>query len=221
MPRPDRPMVAVIESGSRLYGLARPDSDRDIRFIWRESKNDLCGLETPPQSFNSKEPDEQGWSLRMFMNLAAKGSPNILELLYADPRFVEDSSYQWAMLRSNRDLILSEQIRTKTIGFATGELRRLEKSFVSEKEYDYKAAMHCLRLLRQCHDLFLDKTFNPTLDNYRQLWLMNVRNGVQTFSFTMSQIDNALGMLKRVHCPFPEQPNFPEWNNLCIQLHDF
>ncbi|MEM7371765.1 MAG: nucleotidyltransferase domain-containing protein [Bacteroidota bacterium] len=67
-------------SGSRAYGLNRPESDTDIRGVFLFPKRLYYGLNYVPQVANESN-DIVFYELRRFVELLSKNNPNILELL--------------------------------------------------------------------------------------------------------------------------------------------
>lgn len=79
-------LLYACESGSRAWGLASPDSDYDVRFIYRRppewyldlrKQKDMIG---PIMELNN-ELDLVGWDLRKFLTHVAGSNANVLEWL--------------------------------------------------------------------------------------------------------------------------------------------
>lgn len=216
--------VVQIVAGSRMYGTATPDSDTDIRFVWKESLADLAGLKQPDQAINriSREgDDEQGWCLRLFMNLALKGSPNILELLWAPQECVRVWTPDWEALIAHRKACLSTHLRAPYLGFATSELRRFERSIQDEHIYDAKAGMHCLRLLWGGRQLIETGTLSPRLEGAMANTARNIRNRsipapilVRAIQQEMSELDASVR-----ESVLPAEPDYATWDALCRKLY--
>jgi predicted nucleotidyltransferase/uncharacterized protein YndB with AHSA1/START domain len=80
------------ESGSRAWDFASPDSDYDVRFLYRHSLDWYLSLseqrdviETPIEGVY----DVNGWELRKALQLALKGNPVLLEWLSSPIRYLE------------------------------------------------------------------------------------------------------------------------------------
>jgi len=80
------------ESGSRAWDFASPDSDYDVRFLYRHPKDWYLSLneqrdviETPIEGAY----DVNGWDLRKALRLAQKGNPVLFEWLSSPIRYIE------------------------------------------------------------------------------------------------------------------------------------
>lgn len=75
-------ILARVVVGSRLHGLALPDSDTDVRRVW---VTDIAEMLSPwPPDAPEMAPEEDGWELRHFVGLLVKGNPTVLEVLASD-----------------------------------------------------------------------------------------------------------------------------------------
>ena len=88
-------LIFVTNFGSKLYGLATPESDIDIKGIYLPSKKD-CYLQTIKKSFSyksksdnikskntSSDIDIEVWSLHYFLHLIQTGDTGALDILHA------------------------------------------------------------------------------------------------------------------------------------------
>ncbi len=75
-------ILLAVESGSRAWGFASPDSDYDVRFIYMREPEDYLRID-PMKSVIEWKLDEvldiNGWDLTKSLQAFAKGNPNILE----------------------------------------------------------------------------------------------------------------------------------------------
>ena len=92
-------LLLVAVTGSQLHGLARPDSDLDVRYVSIEPTSSLLALGSgnkggyswngpgevkPPSSYKDLAKnglDVQGWELGQFLSLCLKSNPSVLEVL--------------------------------------------------------------------------------------------------------------------------------------------
>jgi predicted nucleotidyltransferase len=78
-------ILFAVESGSRAWGFASPDSDYDIRVVYVRPLNWYLGLEEKrPDTWNRQMPgdlDIAAWDLRKALGNALKGNPSFLEWL--------------------------------------------------------------------------------------------------------------------------------------------
>jgi predicted nucleotidyltransferase len=78
-------ILFAVESGSRAWGFASPDSDYDVRAVYARPLDWYLGLEeNPPDTWNRQMPgdlDISAWDLRKALRHALKGNPAFLEWL--------------------------------------------------------------------------------------------------------------------------------------------
>lgn len=129
--------ILEIKTGSHLYGLSTPSSDKDYTGIflapWKyhiglhkleqvdlgiESK-----LENGKNSF--KAVDRTFYELKRFAALAAGSNPNIIELLFVDEDNIIYINEYGRKLLDNRYLFLSQKLIEKFSGFANSQKHKL------------------------------------------------------------------------------------------------
>lgn len=74
----DRALVYL--TGSHLYGLNTPESDKDYTLIYFDAADDRRVFRQYPEVKHSTGNDHKLYSLRKFASLVAVGNPNIVEL---------------------------------------------------------------------------------------------------------------------------------------------
>lgn len=75
-------IIMAIESGSRAWGFASPDSDYDVRFIYVRNKEDYLKLEGIRDVIEWKLDevlDINGWDVKKALQLIHKSNPTIFE----------------------------------------------------------------------------------------------------------------------------------------------
>lgn len=80
-------ILFACESGSRAWGFASPDSDYDIRFIYKHYLEYYLSLweKTDVIEFMTEDDlDGSGWDLRKTVRLLAKSNASLLEWLHGD-----------------------------------------------------------------------------------------------------------------------------------------
>ena len=76
----------AVESGSRAWGFASPDSDYDIRFIYKNSPDWYLSLWKKPdviEFMTDQDLDGSGWDLAKALKLLAKSNAPLIEWLYS------------------------------------------------------------------------------------------------------------------------------------------
>lgn len=77
-------ILHAIESGSRAWGFASPDSDYDVRFIYVRPKNDYLRLEKKRDVIEweiNDIYDINGWDISKFLQLTHNSNPTVFEWL--------------------------------------------------------------------------------------------------------------------------------------------
>lgn len=120
-------LIYKVIAGSRAYGLDSPSSDLDMRGVCIPPRRYLLGLSQFEQwEQREAQGDTVIYALVKFVRLALACNPNIIELLYVEPRhvlFVNDYGHR---LLQHRDRFLSKQVRHTFAGYALSQLKRIE-----------------------------------------------------------------------------------------------
>lgn len=114
--------------GSRAYGTHRPDSDYDLKGLVIPPREYFMGFMKNPQKVNiiTREPyDMVLFGLRKFMTLAADCNPNIIEVLFTDPKHHWICTPLADKLLANRRLFLSQKAKHTFSGYAMSQLKRM------------------------------------------------------------------------------------------------
>lgn len=120
--------------GSQAYGTALPESDTDEKGIYCQSKDDLLGLKYQEQL--NPDKDTSYYEVRRFVDLCGSANPNILEMLFADDKFIKQTSPAFEIIRKNKHIFLTKQCKNSFGGYAVGQIKRakgLDKKMNWEK----------------------------------------------------------------------------------------
>lgn len=99
-------ILYAVESGSRAWGFASPDSDYDIRFIYKHDLNYYLSLweQTDVIEFMTADDlDGSGWDLRKTVKLLAKSNAPLLEWLFSPVVYFENEAFVTQMRRLAQD----------------------------------------------------------------------------------------------------------------------
>ena len=156
--------------GSTVHGTHVPSTDPDCI-----DDIDVQGICIPPfeyyyglKQFGSKGTVEimKGvWDIVLFeftksIRMLKQGNPNILSLLWLDPKYYLHVSPLGQMIINNRDAFVGKHVYHSYAGYARGQMHRMEhaackgymgakrKELVAKHGYDTKNAAHLIRLLR-------------------------------------------------------------------------
>ena len=117
-------LILLALTGSHSYGLAIESSDRDYKGIFIAPREYYLGMQNIEQKdkgwneegngnfpYLNNNKDTVAYELKKYLMLASKCNPNILELLFEDPRFymfVGPAGYE---LIKYRDIFLSKKVK--------------------------------------------------------------------------------------------------------------
>lgn len=169
-------IVFLVVAGSHAYGLNTEESDLDIRGISMGTPDSILGMESF-DIFENKNTDTVIYSMKRFMELAMKGAPNVLEILFSNPENILYCDKKIGkMLLDNRDMFLSKRIYYSFKGYAKNALKDAEKKLETDVKKADKYAMHFVRLHLEVEEMLRTGSFNDVLDRNRNM-LMWIRNG--------------------------------------------
>lgn len=99
-------ILYAVESGSRAWGFASPDSDYDIRFIYKHDLEYYLSLWDKPDTIEfmtAEDLDGSGWDLRKTVKLVAKSNASLLEWLHSPVVYYENEDFMSALRNLARD----------------------------------------------------------------------------------------------------------------------
>ena len=82
-------ILHAVESGSRAWGFASPDSDYDVRFVYVRKKEDYLRLDEPKDTIDwqlDEVLDINGWDLKKALKQFAKGNHINVSLISGIPK---------------------------------------------------------------------------------------------------------------------------------------
>lgn len=169
-------IVFLVVAGSHAYGLNTEESDLDIRGISMGTPDSILGMESF-DIFEDKNTDTVIYSMKRFVELAMKGAPNVLEILFSNPENILYCDEKIGkMLLDNRDMFLSKRIYYSFKGYAKNALKDAEKRLETNPKKANKYAMHYIRLCLEVITLLNSNDLTDVLKNNRDM-LMWIRNG--------------------------------------------
>jgi len=89
-------VLYAVESGSRAWGFASPDSDFDIRFIYLRPQDWYLSVQHRRdvlEAMVDPELDFAGWDLPKALVLLRKSNPSLVEWLYSPIVYTENSEF--------------------------------------------------------------------------------------------------------------------------------
>ena len=89
-------ILYAVESGSRAWGFASPDSDYDIRFIYKHDLDYYLSLWEKNDTIEFMTEDDldgSGWDLRKTVRLLAKSNAPLLEWIFSPVVYYENEAF--------------------------------------------------------------------------------------------------------------------------------
>ena len=147
-------ILLAVESGSRAWGFASPDSDYDVRFIYIRRLEDYLRLDAIRDVIELPIDDVldiNGWDLQKTLRLLHKSNPTLFEW-FSSPIVYQETEFADKF----RDLMIQYFSSKKTlyhyISMAEGNYREyLKGDFVRAKKYFYvlRPVLACQWILNQ------------------------------------------------------------------------
>jgi predicted nucleotidyltransferase len=220
--------------GSISHGVYVPDhiDDKDVFGIFIPPKEYLIGLDT----WDHYESVEAEWdylyySIKKFFDLALRGNPNVLSLLWLEPQFYRVRTSLGMEIVENRGIFTSKESYHNFIGYAHDQMRRMThlqtKGYMGKKRkelaekfgYDCKNAAHCIRLLKMGIEFLVDGKLNVWRDTDRDQ-LLEIKLGkwpLQRVQETAGQLFE-LAEVAYARSNLPAEPNRKQANELLVSI---
>jgi len=111
-------------AGSQAYGTATPQSDMDIRGVYRIPKNQRLSLLDIPKEISNDSQDIKYYELEKFIKLAADCNPSIIELMWLPDDCIKIQTSLMDKLIENRNLFISKKAYHTFNGYAYSMLHK-------------------------------------------------------------------------------------------------
>lgn len=218
-------IVLLVVAGSHAYGLNTETSDLDIRGISMGTPDLILGMESF-DVFEDKNTDTIIYSMKRFMELAMKGAPNVLEILFSRPENTLHCNEKIGkMLLDNRDMFLSKRVYYSFRGYAKNALKDAEKRLENEPKKADKYAMHYIRLCLEVIALLNGNDLTDTLKNNRDMlmWIRNgsMRNGNKFSEGFYESVEDFENLLEKVYqnSPLPDTVDVKKVSGLLVEMN--
>ena len=133
-------ILHAVESGSRAWGFASPDSDYDVRFVYVRKKEDYLRLDEPKDTIDwqlDEVLDINGWDLKKALKQFAKGNATLFE--WSGSPIVYRTTEEWAKIRKvSEQYFLEKAAIYHYYGTANNTYHEyLQRELVRYKKYFY------------------------------------------------------------------------------------
>lgn len=154
-------VLLAVESGSRAWGFASPDSDYDVRFIYVRPEKDYLRLEDVRDVIElpiNDELDINGWDLQKTLRLLYRSNPTLFEW-FSSPIIYVETEFANQFREIMTDYFSTKKSLYHYISMAEGNYREfLRGEMVKAKKYFY-----VLRPVLACRWVLDRKTPPPML----------------------------------------------------------
>lgn len=139
----DVKVLYAIESGSRAWGFASPNSDYDVRFIYAHPRDWYLAVDLEDRRDVIEYPivdeiDINGWDIRKALKLYWKSNPAFIEWLQSPIVYVDDGKFAKAAREMMPRIASSQKGIYHYRHMAKGNFREyLKKDIVPLKKYFY------------------------------------------------------------------------------------
>ncbi len=152
-------ILLAVESGSRAWGFASPDSDYDVRFIYVQRPEEylrIDGTEEVIEWHLDETLDINGWDLRKALLAFGKGNPNVME--WTNSPIVYRKADDWEEIRTVAMSYFSEKA---ALCHYYGTAKSTLQNHLMGEQIRYKKYFYALRPLFCCRWIELYHTVPP------------------------------------------------------------
>jgi predicted nucleotidyltransferase len=143
-------ILLACETGSRAWGFPSPDSDFDVRVIYKHDKDWYLSLtekkDTIEYFLENNEIDISGWDLRKSLRLLWKSNPPLLERIQSPIIYKVDQDF----LTGINSLAQKTYSRIATIHHYLSMAKKAFDEVVNLEEYKLKKFFYALRASVAC-----------------------------------------------------------------------
>jgi predicted nucleotidyltransferase len=135
--------IFAVESGSRAWGFASPDSDYDVRFVYIRPTKDYLLLDRPRDVIEHMDQrgmlDLVGWDLVKALKLLGNSNPSIIEWLETEQAYQADDESVAILRDVARQSVSSKALVFHYISVAQDHMKKYVRNQkeVAPKKYLY------------------------------------------------------------------------------------
>ena len=154
-------ILHAIESGSRAWGFASPDSDYDVRFIYVRRREDYLRLDEPRDVIEWQLDDVldiNGWDLKKALKQFARGNATLFE--WSGSPIVYRTTDEWNRIREVSKQYFSEK---SAVYHYYGTANSTYQEYLQGDTVRYKKYFYALRPLLAAEYIEKNHTAPPVL----------------------------------------------------------
>jgi len=173
----DIEILLACETGSRAWGFPSPDSDFDIRIIYKHKKDWYLSLNEKKDSidlmFENNEIDITGWDLKKSLKLLQKSNAPLLERIQSPIIYKCDEGFLIEM-----KLVAQNQYsRIATIHHYLSMAKKFTEELKEKEEYKLKKFFYALRSATACKWI-VEKEQMPPIEFIKMVNGLNLPNSL-------------------------------------------
>ncbi len=152
-------ILYACETGSRAWGFPSPDSDYDIRFIYRYERDWYLKLNMPKDTIEVMDGDFDvtGWDLRKCLTLLKKSNIPLIERFQSPIQYYADENFQTDFLQ----LIHGHYSPTAAFFHHYSLANKFWEAMKDQNEVKLKSYFYLVRSLLSCNWIVKDQTVLP------------------------------------------------------------
>ncbi|MBK8443173.1 MAG: nucleotidyltransferase domain-containing protein [Sphingobacteriales bacterium] len=154
-------ILLACETGSRAWGFPSPDSDYDVRFIYKHHKDWYLSLsekkDTIELMFDNNEMDLSGWDLRKTLNLLWKSNASLLERIQSPVVYIENQAF----LEGIKNLATTCYSKIATMHHYLSMAKNMYGEVQQKEEVKLKKLFYALRTATACEWILEKETMPP------------------------------------------------------------
>jgi hypothetical protein len=152
-------ILYACETGSRAWGFPSPDSDYDVRFIYRHNIDWYLSLSQKKDTieFMAGDLDVTGWDLRKCLMLLKKSNAPLIERFQSPVEYYSNNSFKTDF----RNLIESYYSPTAVFFHHYSLAKKFLEEVKNKEAFKLKNYFYLMRSLLSCNWIVNDKTVLP------------------------------------------------------------
>jgi len=183
----DITILLACETGSRAWGFPSPDSDYDVRLIYKHKKDWYLSLaeekDTIELMLDDNEIDISGWDIRKTLRLLWKSNPPLLERIQSPIIYTCDNSF---LLEMN-SIAHHVYSRISTIHHYLSMSKNCFSEIDQKESFKLKKLFYALRTAIACKWI-LEKDEIPPISFPKMLDGLKFTNGIKEKIFELIEI---------------------------------
>ncbi|EDP98280.1 nucleotidyltransferase domain-containing protein [Kordia algicida OT-1] len=159
-------ILFAVESGSRAWGFASPDSDYDIRFVYKHKTDwylNLWEQKDTIQFMTEDELDGSGWDLRKALKLLSKSNPALLDWIFSPIVYKSSETFLEEI-----KIVAQNNFNPVAGFFHYHNMNRTFEATLNTKKMTLKSYFYAIRTALCANWIYKKETIPPV--NFRELY---------------------------------------------------